>query len=149
MKAESYLEGARSLKFKIELIEEDRRDILEAMTAIRSTSDYSDRVQTSPQGDGLERKVIKYMERLEKLDSSLERKAYALAIRRHNIRQKVGRMKDGQSRRFIIDYYLNCKSWEEIFDEYAIEPDYHMKRKAIRDFEKLEKEEKSGGKISQ
>ena len=39
MKAENYLEGARSLKFKIDMIEADRRDILDAMTAIRSTSD--------------------------------------------------------------------------------------------------------------
>lgn len=146
MKAENYLEGARSLKFKIDMIEADRRDILDAMTAIRSTSDYSDRVQTSPQGDGLERRVIKYMERLERLDNSLERKAYALAIRRHNIRQKVGRMKEGQCRRFIVDYYLECKDWDQIFREYAIEPDYHIKRRAIREFEKLEKEEGTAGK---
>ena len=138
MKTETYLQGARDLKFRVEQIEQDRRDILDAMTAIKSTSDYSDKVQTSPQGDGLECRVIKYMERLEKLDRQLERKAYALAIRRHNIRIKVCRMKEGQGRRFLIDYYIECKSWDEIFQEYAIEPDYHIKRRAIRELERLE-----------
>jgi hypothetical protein len=137
---ENYLQKARDLKFALEQLEEDRREIISTMTSIKSASDYSDRVQTSPQGDGLERKVIKMIERLEKMDKRINAKVCALTMRRSSIRDKICRMKEGQSRRFLIDYYIYCKSYEQIFREYAIEPDYHLKRKAIREFEKAQKD---------
>lgn len=139
MKMESYLQSARDLKFRIEQLEEERAEILETMTLIKSTSDYSERVQTSPQGDGLERKVIQIMERLEKKDQEIIGKVVTLRIRRENIRNRICRMREGQSRRFLIDYYINCKSWDQIFREYQIEPDYHIKKKAIAELERLER----------
>lgn len=139
MKMESYLQSARDLKFRIEQLEEERAEILETMTLIKSTSDYSERVQTSPQGDGLERKVIQIMERLEKKDQEIIGKVVTLRIRRENIRNRICRMKEGQSRRFLIDYYIKCKSWDQIFREYQIEPDYHIKKKAIAELERVER----------
>lgn len=139
MKMESYLQSARDLKFRIEQLEEERAEILETMTLIKSTSDYSERVQTSPQGDGLERKVIQIMERLEKKDQEIIGKVVTLRIRRENIRDRICRMREGQSRRFLIDYYIKCKSWDQIFREYQIEPDYHIKKKAIAELERLER----------
>lgn len=139
MKMESYLQSARDLKFRIEQLEEERAEILETMTLIKSTSDYSERVQTSPQGDGLERKVIQIMERLEKKDQEIIGKVVTLRIRRENIRNRICRMREGQSRRFLIDYYIKCKSWDQIFREYQIEPDYHIKKKAIAELERLER----------
>lgn len=139
MKMESYLQSARDLKFRIEQLEEERAEILETMTLIKSISDYSERVQTSPQGDGLERKVIQIMERLEKKDQEIIGKVVTLRIRRENIRNRICRMREGQSRRFLIDYYIKCKSWDQIFREYQIEPDYHIKKKAIEELERLER----------
>lgn len=139
MKIESYLQSARDLKFRIEQLEEERAEILETMTLIKSTSDYSERVQTSPQGDGLERKVIQIMERLEKKDQEIIGKVVTLRIRRENIRNRICRMREGQSRRFLIDYFIKCKSWDQIFREYQIEPDYHIKKKAIAELERLER----------
>ena len=139
MKMESYLQSARDLKFRIEQLEEERAEILETMTLIKSTSDYSERVQTSPQGDGLERKVIQIMERLEKKNQEIIGKVVTLRIRRENIRNQICRMREGQSRRFLIDYYIKCKSWDQIFREYQIEPDYHIKKKAIAELERLER----------
>lgn len=139
MKTETYLQSARDLKFRIEQLQEERSEIVRAMTSIKSTSDYSERVQTSPQGDGLERKVLRTMERLEKMDHVLIKKIVVLQIRRDGIRNRVCKMKEGQSRRFLIDYYVKCKSWGEIFEEYAIEPDYHIKKRAIAELDRLEK----------
>ena len=139
MKTETYLQSARDLKFRIEQLQEERDEIVRAMTSIKSTSDYSERVQTSPQGDGLERKVLRTMERLEKMDHTLIKKIVVLQIRHDGIRNRVCRMKEGQSRRFLIDYYVKCKSWGEIFEEYAIEPDYHIKKRAIAELDRLEK----------
>lgn len=139
MKTETYLQSARDLKFKIEQLQEERDEILRSMTAIKSTSDYGERVQTSPTGDGLEKKVIKAIERLEKMDALITRKIVTLQIRRDGIRNRVCRMKEGQSRRFLIDYYIKCKSWDEIFEEWCIEPDYHIKRRAIRELDRSDK----------
>lgn len=139
MKTETYLQSARDLKFRIEQLQEERDEIVRAMMSIKSTSDYSERVQTSPQGDGLERKVLRTMERLEKMDHTLIKKIVVLQIRRDGIRNRVCRMKEGQSRRFLIDYYVKCKSWGEIFEEYVIEPDYHIKKRAIAELDRLEK----------
>lgn len=139
MKTETYLQSARDLKFRIEQMQEERDEIVRTMTSIKSTSDYSERVQTSPQGDGLEKKVLQTLERLEKMDRALLKKIVILQFRRDGIRNRVCRMKEGQSRRFLIDYYIKCKSWGEIFEEYAIEPDYHIKKRAIAELDRLEK----------
>lgn len=139
MKTETYLQSARDLKFRIEQMQEERDEIVRTMTSIKSTSDYSERVQTSPQGDGLEKKVLRALERLEKMDRALLKKIVILQFRRDGIRNRVCRMKEGQSRRFLIDYYIKCKSWGEIFEEYAIEPDYHIKKRAIAELDRLEK----------
>lgn len=136
MKTETYLQSARDLKFRIEQLQEERDEIVRAMTSIKSTSDYSERVQTSPQGDGLEKKVLQTMERLERLDRTIMKKIVVLQIRRDGIRNRICRMREGQSRRFLIDYYIKCKSWEEIFTEYRIEPDYHIKKKAIAELDR-------------
>lgn len=109
MKTETYLQSARDLKFRIEQMQEERDEIVRTMTSIKSTSDYSERVQTSPQGDGLEKKVLRTLERLEKMDRALLKKIVILQFRRDGIRNRVCRMKEGQSRRFLIDYYIKCK----------------------------------------
>lgn len=138
MKTETYLQGARDLHFRIKQLEAERAEVMGAMISIKSTSDYSERVQTSPRGDGLERQVIRIMEKLEQKDRVLNRQIVALIMRRDAIRKRLFRMKEGQGRRFLVDYYLNCKSWAEIFEEYGIEPDYHIKKKAIAELERME-----------
>lgn len=139
MLTEIYLQKARDYKFRVDQINEERADVRAAMSAIRSTSDYTERVQTSPKGDGLETQVIRGMEKLEKLDLQLATELQRLITLRNNIRRNIDKMKDGRSRRFLIDYYIKCKSYEEIWEEYNIEPDYHMKRRAIREYEAAEK----------
>lgn len=142
MRTEEYLQLARDTKFRIDEIEKERMDVMSNMITIKSTSDYSDRVQSTPKQDGLENQVIKIIEKMEKLDKKLLRERAKLITLRHNIREQICKMKEGQSRRFLMDYYIECKSWQQIFDEYQytkIESAYNLKVRAINDFEKNSK----------
>lgn len=142
MRTEEYLQLARDTKFRIDEIEKERMDVMSNMITIKSTSDYSDRVQSTPKQDGLENQVIKIIEKMEKLDKKLLRERAKLITLRHNIREQICKMKEGQSRRFLMDYYIECKSWQQIFDEYQytkIESAYNLKVRAINDFDKYSK----------
>lgn len=142
MKTEDYLQSARDMKFRIDDLERERMDIMSCMITVKSTSDYSDRVQSSPRQDGLENQVIRIIEKMEKMDKQLIRVRAKLITLRHNIREKICRMKEGQSRRFLMDYYIECKSWQDIFTEYgytSIESAYRLKCRAIKDFEIINK----------
>lgn len=139
MRTEDYLQSARDIKFRIDEIEKERMDIMSNMISIRSASNFSDRVQSSPRQDALENQVIRISEKLERLDKKLIKERANLLTRRHDIREKICKMKEGQSRRFLLDYYIECKTWQQIFDEYgytSIESAYRLKCRAINDFEK-------------
>ena len=139
MKTEDYLQSARDMKFRLDDLEKERLDIMSVMITVKSTSDYSDRVQSSPKQDALENQVIRIMEKMEKKDSKLLRMRSRLIALRHDLRHKICSMKEGQSRRFLLDYYIECKSWQQIFSEYgytSIESAYRLKCRAIKDFEK-------------
>ena len=142
MKTEDYLQSARDIKFLIDDLEMERMDVMSNMITIKSTSDYSDRVQSTPRQDALENQVIKITEQMERLDKKLLKERTRLIAKRHDIRAKICRMKEGQSRRFLLDYYIECKSWQQIFNEYgytSIESAYRLKCRAIKDFEKSSK----------
>lgn len=146
MKTEDYLQTARDIKFRIDDLEKERMDVMSNMITIKSTSDYSERVQSSPRQDALENQVIRITEKLEQLDKRLIKERSRLISKRHDIRIKICRMKEGQSRRFLLDYYIECKSWQQIFDEYgytSIESAYRLKCRAINDFERNNKKEVS------
>lgn len=138
MKTEDYLQSARDMKFRIDDLEKERMDIMSNIITIKSTSEYSERVQSSPRQDALENQVIRIIERMEQIDKRLINTRARLISKRHDIRAKICRMKEGQSRRFLMDYYIECKTWQQIFTEYgytSIESAYNLKQRAIRDFE--------------
>ncbi len=117
MRTEEYLQSARDMKFRVDDLE---------------------RVQSSPRQDALENQVIRIIERMEQIDKKLISTRARLIAKRHDIRNKICRMKEGQSRRFLMDYYIECKSWQQIFDEYhytKIESAYNLKVRAIKDFD--------------
>ena len=142
MKTEDYLQSARDAKFRIDNLEKERMDIMSNMITVKSTTDYTERVQSSPRQDALENQVIRIVEQMERLDKRLIKERARLITKRHDIRAKICRMKEGQSRRFLMDYYIECKSWQQIFDEYhytQIESAYNLKVRAIKEFESTSK----------
>lgn len=139
MKAKDYLQSIRDLRFKIEDLKKERVDVLTNMIVVKSTSDYSERVQSSPRQDALEMQVIKATERLEKIDRLLRKKIVMYQLKHNRARAEIRNLPEGQCRRFLLDYYIDGKSWDEIFKEYGfkeISSPYHLQERAVKLYEK-------------
>ena len=146
MRTEDYLQMARDIKFRVDYIERELSDIESDMYIIKSSSDYQEMVQSSPRQDALENQVIKIIEHQSKLEIKLKKERARLRQKRDEIQQKISRMKEGQSRRFLMDYYIECKNWQQIMDEYKyLNPEsvYILKNRAIKDFDKFYKKNKN------
>ena len=134
MTAEKYLQSIRDDKAKIEYLERAREDIANDIGYINSSAPNADRVQTSTKGDALERTALKHIERLKKLDQKLHTTICRYNARRVNMVVLIHRLPDDQRRRFLLDYYYECKSEEQITEEYRFENTrsiYMLRKRAI------------------
>lgn len=141
MKAEKYLQSLRDMNFKLELLESKRKTI---STPIRQKAITYDKlnIQSSPAPDTLENDVIKTLERLERLDNQIKNLETKLEQRRSEALDRIMEMKEGQNRRFLIDYYIKCLSLNKITKEYKYQNDrnvYILKKRAVKNFEKFYK----------
>ena len=89
MRTEDYLQTASDIKFRIDELEKERNDIRINMISIKSSTDYQERVQSSPRKDDLENRVIRIIEKMERLDRELIKEREKLIGRRHNIIKKI------------------------------------------------------------
>lgn len=140
MNAKDYLQSVRDLRFKIADLKKEREEVLANMIVVKSTSDYSDRVQTTPRQDGLEMQVIRATEQMEKIDRLLRKKIVLYQIRHNKARAEIRQLPEGQCRRFLLDYYIEGKTWEEIFQEYGfkeISSPYHLQERAVKLYERF------------
>lgn len=140
MTAKEYLQSIRDLRFKIADLQKERNEVLANMIVVKSTSDYSERVQSSPKQDALEMQVIRATEQMEKLDKLLRKKIVLYQYRHNKARAEIRNLPEGQCRRFLLDYYIEGKSWEEIFQEYGfkeISSPYHLQERAVRLYERF------------
>lgn len=140
MTAKEYLQSIRDLRFKIADLQKERSEVLANMIVVKSTSDYSERVQSSPKQDALEMQVIRATEQMEKLDKLLRKKIVLYQYRHNKARAEIRNLPEGQCRRFLLDYYIEGKSWEEIFQEYGfkeISSPYHLQERAVRLYERF------------
>lgn len=137
MNTEKYLQSVRTLKFKIDKYEEIRSEIhLEVNFGGMATDGI--RVQTSRK-DQLEEAAIKMMEKLKGIDAKLARLRSEYIGRRIKAYDRIMKIEEGQCRRFLIDYYIDCKSFKDLRREYNYNEEsglYHLKKRAIKKFEK-------------
>ena len=139
IKSEEYLQTIRDMKSKIDALEEMRKDIKYNIGLIREGSNDAV-VRTSPQRDAQEKQIIKNIEKLERLDRKIAGECTKWMLKRNSALEQIMRLKDGQCRRFLIDYYVNGKSMIEIAYEYHYETTesiYNLKRRAINYFSKF------------
>lgn len=140
MTTKEYLQSIRDLRFKIEDLKEERSEVLANMIVIKSSSEYSERVQSSPRQDTLEMQVIRASEKLERIDKSIRDKIVIYQNKHNKARAEIRELPEGQCRRFLLDYYIEGKSWEEIFQEYGfkeISSPYHLQERAVRLYERF------------
>lgn len=139
MTTKEYLQSIRDLRFKIEDLKEERSEVIANMIVIKSSSEYSERVQSSPRQDTLEMQVIRASEKLERIDKSIRDKIVIYQNKHNKARAEIRELPEGQCRRFLLDYYIEGRSWEEIFREYGFKESsspYHLQDRAIRLYEK-------------
>lgn len=138
LKAEEYLQSIRDMKSKIDALEEIRKDIKYNTGLIRERSN-DEVVRTLPQRDAQEKQIIKNIEKLERLDNKIVGECIKWTQKRNAALEQIMRLKDGQCRRFLIDFYVNGKSMIEIAYEYHYETTesiYNLKRRAVKYFSK-------------
>lgn len=137
MNAEKYLQTVRTLKFKIDKYEEIRNAIhLEVSFGGMATDGI--RVQ-STRKDQLEEAAIKMMEKLHGIDMKLSRLRSEYIDRRIKAYDRIMKIEEGQCRRFLIDYYIDCKSIKELKREYGYSEEsgiYQLKKRSVKKFEK-------------
>ncbi|MBR1673574.1 MAG: hypothetical protein IJ703_01285 [Eubacterium sp.] len=136
--AEEYLQTIRDLKCRIDALEVMRKDIKLNIGIIREGSNDV-AVKKSPQRDTQEKQIIKNIEKLERLDRKIAGERTKYIIRRNAAFEQIMRLKDGQCRRFLIDFYVNGKSMIEIAYDYHYETTesiYNLKRRAVKYFSK-------------
>lgn len=138
MRGREYLKSIRDLRFRIEDMEKEAENIRISMITVKSTSDYSDRVQTSPRQDSLENQVIRILEKMDKINESINRKRAIFIKRQHEARENIRSLPEGQRRRFLIDYYIEGKKISDIAKEYNFtdySSPYQLDRRAIQLYE--------------
>lgn len=142
MKAEEYLQSIRQCRARIHELEKLKEEININIITIKALNVTGDRVTSSPRSDGLEIQAIKAIEKMENIDKRIIREREKYIIKKNNAINKIMMMKEGQCRRFLIDYYINCKSEIEIAQEYRynnIDSLRSLKKRSIKYFEKIDK----------
>lgn len=142
MNTKEYLQSIRDLRFKIEDLQKERSEVLANMIVVKSTTDYNERVQSSPKQDALEMQVIRATEQMEKIDRILRKKIVLYQYRHNKARSEIRNLPEGQCRRFLLDYYIEGKDWDEIFQEYGfreISSPFHLQARAIKLYDKIYK----------
>ena len=137
MNAEKYLQTVRTLKFKIDKYEEIRSNMhLEVSFGGMATDGI--RVQSTKK-DQLEEAAIRLMERLQTVDTKLAKLRGDYIERRLKAYDRIMKIEEGQCRRFLIDYYIDCKSIKDLKREYGYSEEsgiYQLKKRSVKKFEK-------------
>ena len=141
MRAEEYLRKVRDMKISINSLQRQRDDIKNNIGLIKS-SGYERPAIGSPSKDKLEKQIIKNIAELESIDRKIADERVSLIRCRKECFDMIMQLKDGQCRRFLLDYFIECKNEIEIANEYHfdnINSIYNLKRRAIRYFRNVHK----------
>lgn len=121
MTVKEWLKNGRRLQFEIQALTEARDDALNR--AIGGAVNYgTERVQASS-GNGTEHKFISYSQ----YAAELERRMEELTNYRLEMLQLIARLPDSTHRALLTEYYINCKSWEDVADSIGYEMRYVQK----------------------
>lgn len=140
MTGKEYLQSIRDLKYKLSVLK-DQREFIARNIPTRAITYDNLRVQTSPSGDELENNVIKIIEECEKIDKEIIKASKILNEKITKATDKILKLKEGQCRRFLIDYYINNHEIKDliILYDYESRSIYELKKRALKKFENVYK----------
>lgn len=143
MTSEEYLISIRQTRAKIYELEKLKEEINMNIISIKAMNQNPDRVQSSPRKDGLEIQAIKAIEKMEAIDKRIIREREKYIIKKNAAIDKIMRLKEGQCRRFLIDYYIDGKDEIDIARSYRftnINSIYVLRKRSIRYFEAVDRQ---------
>lgn len=124
---------------QIEKLEEDINERLEELSSLKAMyglrgQGLSERVQTSPKGDGLEMGMVKCMELEGKIKAMVER----FALKKHKIIGQIQGLKDDRHAKVLYRRYVRYMGFEEMAMELGYSYDHvkRLHRKALKEFER-------------
>lgn len=136
--SDAYLNGIRNLRRWINIYNMRLEEISQEMVSYGGGG-IGEKVQTSPQGDALEKRVICAMEKYEKIQNNLLDKRLRLWQEQDIAISRIMELKDGSRKEFLMMYYIDGLNMTEIAMRLGhTEPSriYHLKDEALDYFDK-------------
>ena len=108
MTVKEWLKNGRNLNFEIRALKEARSRVLNA--AVGGAVDYgAERVQKSS-GNSTERLFVSYSQ----YSAELEQRISELEDYQNEMLKLINNITSSTYRTLLIEYYINCKSWEDV-----------------------------------
>lgn len=141
MTTKRYLKQIIRLQKSIEYRKEQLEELRELSTSIGSFDYSKDIVDTTPTGDGMEKKIIKIAD----LEADLTRKIILYTAKKNQIIEEIESLEEPKYVEILMKMYVEDKSLEEVAVEMAYSYDRvrHLHGLALVEFEKIKEEKKN------
>lgn len=137
--SEAYLSGVRNRWVMVDYYERRIKQLEDQLIAYGSAGISGERVQSSPKRDSLEKRVIRFVENEEKIIVKFYDQLEAANEKQDEAMERIGCLKDGNRKNFLIEYYVNRLSIREIAELFGHSDEAstrNLKAKALEYFEK-------------
>lgn len=133
MKAKEYLKQIEKLDKCIDQ-KQIECDSLRLLAESNGSIQYGERVQTSPQGDTLEKKVVKYVQMEQEINDMIDR----FVDLKHKIIDEIQGLSEVKHIDVLFKKYVQYKSLEQIAVEmnYSYDRIKHIHGYALQEFDK-------------
>ena len=134
--ARAYLNGIISRWRWVDIFQTRISQLREQIITYGGTG-AGEKVQTSPSGDAMEKRVIAFIEKTNKLTMALYDKIDEANERQAEAEERIMCLKTGKCQDLLIDHYLCQKSFERIKEEYCysdISAVYKLHERALKYF---------------
>ena len=137
--SEAYLSGVRNRWVMVDYYEKRIKQLEDQLLAYGGAGFNNERVQSSPQRDALEKRVIRFVENEEKVIVRFYDQLEAANEKQDEAMERIGCLKEGNRKNFLIEYYVNRLSIREIMEQFGHSDEgstRNLKMKAREYFEK-------------
>ena len=131
--AKEYLKSIRTLDMAIKVKEEELYR-LKLNIASLSPQTTSERVMNSSTSD-----MMSTVDKIVDMQSVINAEIDRLVDLKEEARTKINQLKDTRYVSLLTDYYINCKTWEQVADDmgYDLRWVYRLHGRALQSFSKI------------
>ena len=137
--SEAYLNAVRSRWTLIDYYSTRLKQLQEQLTSYGGSASIGERVQSSPTHNELEKRVLKFIDEEEKIMLKIYDLLEEANREQDETMDRIGCLKEGNRKNFLIEYYVNKLSIKEIMALFGHSDEgstRNLKMKALEYFEK-------------